>query len=439
MNLGREDEHKEFKKSVGELKEGIISICSMLNKHGYGTLYFGVNDKGEITGQEIGEVTLRKVANEIKRQIYPSIIPTISKEVENDLTYIKVTFEGNNRPYKANGRYYIRVSDEDQEMPDTKIAEMVLERNNMDVITLIKSSRQDLTFNQLKNLYISKNITINQEYFEKNLYLYTPEGEYNLMAYILSDNNDLSIKVVKFDGNDKIHMGKLNEYGSKCLLVSINQVLSYIESINETRVDITPSGRIENKMFNMDSFKEAWLNACQHNRWNDTVPPAVYVYNNRIEIVSFGGLPRGLSLEQFYRGESKPVNEKLQKILGQLRYIEQTGHGVPLIVSNYGKKAFNIEGNFLTVTIPFNWELKTIEIKSRFEDLNEMENKLYLLLVEENDITIGNIKNRMNISESYIKRILSELKQKGYIERIGSKRIGYWKCLKDVDNKVAKK
>lgn len=44
--LGEETEQIEFKKSTGELKEGVISIASILNKHGSGKLYFGVKNDG---------------------------------------------------------------------------------------------------------------------------------------------------------------------------------------------------------------------------------------------------------------------------------------------------------------------------------------------------------------------------------------------------------
>ena len=43
MKLDFENEIVEYKKSTGELKEGIISLSSMFNKYGIGTLYFGVN------------------------------------------------------------------------------------------------------------------------------------------------------------------------------------------------------------------------------------------------------------------------------------------------------------------------------------------------------------------------------------------------------------
>ena len=111
--------------------------------------------------------------------------------------------------------------------------------------------------------------------------------------------------------------------------------------------------REEEQLFDMASFREAWINACLLTRWETKNPPAVYIFSDRLEIVSTGGLPVDLTKGEFYRGISKPVNQKLQKIFGQLGYVEQTGHGVPLIVSNYGMQAFEITTNFITVVIPF--------------------------------------------------------------------------------------
>ena len=80
----------------------------------------------------------------------------------------------------------------------------------------------------------------------------------------------------------------------------------------------------------------------------------MYFFEDRIEIISIGGLPDDYSLEDFYAGRSRPVNLELQQIMVQLDYIEQTGHGVPLIVSRYGRKVFDISDNFITVTLPVN-------------------------------------------------------------------------------------
>ena len=53
MNIGKETEFIEFKKSTSETKEGLISIASILNKHKKGNLYFGVKDNGDVIGQDI--------------------------------------------------------------------------------------------------------------------------------------------------------------------------------------------------------------------------------------------------------------------------------------------------------------------------------------------------------------------------------------------------
>ena len=62
MNFGMESEIIEFKKSTSELNDGIISLSSMLNKHGEGTLYFGIKNDGTVIGQkDITESTLRDI------------------------------------------------------------------------------------------------------------------------------------------------------------------------------------------------------------------------------------------------------------------------------------------------------------------------------------------------------------------------------------------
>ena len=45
--FGRESEELEFKKTTAELREGVISLASMLNKHGHGVLYCGVKNRSE--------------------------------------------------------------------------------------------------------------------------------------------------------------------------------------------------------------------------------------------------------------------------------------------------------------------------------------------------------------------------------------------------------
>lgn len=91
-----------------------------------------------------------------------------------------------------------------------------------------------------------------------------------------------------------------------------------MEALNDTMVDVGGSLRKESRLFDFPCLREARLNACLHNRWSRQTPPAVYMFADRIEVISVGGLPDGLTLEEFYEGKSKPVNPEFQQIMVQL-------------------------------------------------------------------------------------------------------------------------
>ena len=430
MNMGAETENREYKKTTGELKEGIISLGSMLNKNGYGTLFFGVKDNGDVIGQQIGDHTLRDISQGIANHLKPQVIPTISHELVDGKDIIRVYVEGNEAPYSAHGRYFIRSADEDRELSPDQLRALMFKKNEADTISKKANSDQTLSFNMLKTLYVTKNLTINDESFENNLGLRLDNGKYNIMAGILADKNDISIKVVTFRGKDKNEIIKRNEYGYKCLLIAMDQVLSYMESINDTAVEIKTHGRDEAKLFDILCFREAWINACLHTKWERMNPPAVYIYQDRIEVISTGGLPEDLSKDEFFKGISRPVNIRLQKIFGQLGYVEQTGHGIPLIVNNYGKQAFDIMPNYVNVTIPLRRAVTTAEKATDFlMNLNKSQMIIYNLLRLHPEYTIKDLVRESELSDGYVRKILTELKGKGCIHRVGSNKTGYWSVV----------
>ena len=432
MNLGMESEKVEFKKSTSEVIEGVISLAAMLNKHGEGTVYFGVKNNGDVIGQkDLNENTLRDISRKVAEGIKPQIIPNIALELIENKKVIKLFAKGDNIPYSAFGKYYSRSFDEDRALSPEMLKALINKDGEPDYIVNKLASNQNLTFKMLKGLYISNDIKINNEKFEENLGLTTNDHKYNYMAELLADSNNISIKVVTFQGTDKTVMLKRTEYGGKCLLLSVNNVLEYMESINETKVKVGGIQRKEEKYFDFSSFREAWLNACIHTKWSEEIPPAVYIYDDRLEIISNGGLPSALTKEDFFAGVSKPVNKKLLKIFGDLDYIDQTGHGIPLIVKNYGKKAFYISDHTIIVTIPLNKKLLDgFETETIYSDLNESENKVLSLIKENNSYKTTDFLALTNYSESYINKILRSLKDKKYIERIGANKNGHWNVLK---------
>ena len=128
MNLGIENETLEFKKSTGELKEAMHSICAILNKHQQGELYFGVKSDGTPVGQVVTEESLREVSQKIKNHIDPKIYPEIHKVVIDGRDCIHVKFSGVQVPYFAYGVARIRVADEYLQMTPEEIKNLILNR-----------------------------------------------------------------------------------------------------------------------------------------------------------------------------------------------------------------------------------------------------------------------------------------------------------------------
>lgn len=103
---------------------------------------------------------------------------------------------------------------------------------------------------------------------EPDVTLYTPAKNQNLtFETIKSYFINYGLKINNDDFKQKnVEIGR-TKYGKRCLVSSVNDVLDYIESLNQTRVKISGHEREERKYFNFDCFKEAWLNAVVHNRW----------------------------------------------------------------------------------------------------------------------------------------------------------------------------
>lgn len=75
----KESEKRELKKSTSELKEAVVSIAAILNKHQMGDLYFGIRNDGAVIGQIVTDKTLRDISKTISDHIEPKVYPVVEK------------------------------------------------------------------------------------------------------------------------------------------------------------------------------------------------------------------------------------------------------------------------------------------------------------------------------------------------------------------------
>ena len=203
-NNGLETETLEFKKSLAELDKGIVSLTAMLNKGGFGKVVFGVDNKGGIVGTELGNETIRKISIRCNEGIRPAMVPKISVENFDGKMVVSLEGRGNRRPYSAFGDYRIRVGSEKKKIDPEELGDLFFSNPNFAADNL-ECIDQDLTFVQLKTLFSDRGLKINEKTFAKNMGLLTAKGKYNCVADILADNNNCSMKVVRFAGRDKIN------------------------------------------------------------------------------------------------------------------------------------------------------------------------------------------------------------------------------------------
>jgi ATP-dependent DNA helicase RecG len=121
----KKSENFELVKSTDELKTAIISTVAMLNKSKRASLCFGVTNKGKIVGQKISKKILAKISNTIKKGIKPRIFPHIKETYFGKKSCIQLEFLGENAPYKAFGKTYIRVNVENLETSPSNVKSII--------------------------------------------------------------------------------------------------------------------------------------------------------------------------------------------------------------------------------------------------------------------------------------------------------------------------
>lgn len=430
MNLGNENETQEFKEGLGQLDKGIKSLTAMLNRHGFGSVYFGVDDNGNVKGLTVGKKTLMDIRSRVNDLVEPKIIVNIEILAdENNKTFLKVSTQGSDIPYSCDGRYYVRHIAADEKATNELLRKM-LASGDADIIKQVSSEVQELTFSSLFSILSASIHISNSKTFYKSYGLLNNDGKFNFMAYLLSDQNNLSIKVTRYAGIDKTVMLERTEYGHQCLLESVQQVLTHFKSTNTTKVNLKEGKRKEVSLFAYEAFREAWINACLHNNWNDKVPPAVYIFDDRIEIVSYGGLPYGLSVEGFYKGTSLPINKSLLTMFIVAGFAEQSGHGVPIIVNTYGKKAFSFSDGLVKVTLKLAFESDSVISRKSYESRKNTLRKNQVLvldyLITNPESTLQNAADNLSLSLGGVKKIVAALQELGLLRRLGGKRKGVW-------------
>ena len=480
----QESNRVELKANLNDKLEK--EIVAFLNNHEGGVLYIGVDDAGNpIQLPDLDSLQL-KIADRIKNNILPSTLGLfdIVTDAIDGISVTKIIISsGLEKPYYVKNKgmspngCFMRIGTSTQPMPTTLIDELYSKRIHT-TLRNIPAPRQDLTCAQLNIDYQERGLELNNR-FAQSLELLTPDGQYNYIAYLLADENGVSIKVAKYAGTDKVDLIENEEYGYCSLIKATNQVLEKMKVENVTKAKVTSTKRIEKNLIEPVPLREALINAIVHNDFSREIPPVFEIFSDRMEFTSYGGLISGQSKEDFFSCSSMPRNRELMRVFKDVGLVEQLGSGMSRILKYYDRDIFEISDHFIKVVFPFSLSIRKrtdlidkkngldcvvgyegdivndIENGVRCENdiVNDTENgvrcendivnlsrniknivnnkekneQIILSILEATpSITIRIISENTGFSNSKVNRIIKKLKQEGKIERRGSDKKGYW-------------
>jgi predicted HTH transcriptional regulator len=267
MNI--ESNRIEYKRILNDKLEK--EVVGFLNYHEGGIIYIGVDDDGSAVGLEGIDCVQLKVADRLKNNILPStlgLFDVIPEEKDGKDILKIIISSGTEKPYyiksfgMAPAGCYIRVGSATHPMT-TDMIDDLYSRRVRNSLNRIPSPRQDLTFAQLKIFYEENGFKLNEQ-FAKTLELLTDDGKYNYNAYLLADNNGLSMKVAKYSGIDKVDLVENAEFGYCSIIKATNNILNKLDIENITKTKITSKQRIEKRLVESVSLREAVINAIVH-------------------------------------------------------------------------------------------------------------------------------------------------------------------------------
>ncbi len=382
----------------------------------------------------------RKIKDLIISNIEPSPLGLFDIEVLEDdgKKYIHITIaKGLERPYHIKGMgmtpdsCFIRVGSSNEKMTTSMINKMFRSRTK-ETLKNITSPKQDLTFREIKMYYMEKGFDVGEN-FERQLNFYTEDNKYNYIAYLLADNNQTSIKVAKYNGNDVDEIEEFYEFGACSLITATYRVLEKFKSENKIYAQITYPERVEKSMYDYKAVREAIINALVHNDWSNEYPPKFEFFSDRLEISSFGGIGDEFTEEEFLKGYSAPKNPELMRIFKDLDLVEHLGTGIRKILKKYDKSIYHFYPHFIVVSIKYqendfeyNKNNENNNVEYAHLNLSKVQENIIKLILDRPNITQAEMAKRLNITSRMVRYHISELVENGYIKRIGPNKKGKW-------------
>lgn len=419
-----EDLKHELKKEY--FKDIIKTVIAFGNTSG-GKIYIGVDDTGRVAGLDDPDSDLLRLTNAVRDGIRPDITPFTSgvyEKIENKRIIVYEVQKGTASPYYLAAKgirpegVYVRQGASSVPASQSAILAMIKETDGESYEEL-RSLNQQLSFEYLTKEFDSAGLKLERPQM-KTLGIFGDDGLYTNLGLLLSDQCHHSVKAAVFEGTSKNHFRDRYEFEGS-LMRQMREVYAFIDRYNRTKAKIVGLERIDVREYPESAVREALLNSIVHKDYGFDSSTLVSVFDDRIEILTVGGLVKGLTKEDIMIGTSILRNKKLANIFYRLSWIEAYGTGILKMKESYDEyglePGIDITDNAFKVTLPAIREEKTAATTVFF---NKSESAILELLNESDTIRRIDVQQNLGVSQPMAVKLLKSLLEKGAIVRLGA-------------------
>ena len=402
----RETRILEFKETVTNT---FLKTVSAFSNYDGGEILFGVDDDGNIKGLSNVKQACLDIENKINDSISPQ--PNYTLEIQNSNQTIKLNVKsGLQKPYLYKSKAYKRNDTSTIEVDTLEFSRLVLEGKNIRFEELPYKD-QKLSFEILQSNLKEK---IQIETFNKDtlktLNLYDDVNGFNNAAGLLADKNHFpGIDIVKFGENISIIQKRITFENTSVLDIyekALNVFRDYyqyevIQGADRKMVEKIPEA----------AFREAIANTLIHRVWDVDLQIRVSMFDDRIEVVSPGGLPSGITEDEYLSGKLSFLrNRNLANVFYRFGFVEIFGTGITRIKQIYSeasvKPSFEVSENAIQIVLP---------IYEENANLTEDEKVVYKFLSKNMLKSMSEIAPYISFGKSKTTKLLKDMEQKGVI------------------------
>lgn len=402
----RETRNLEFKETITST---FLKTVSAFSNYDGGTILFGIDDDGNIKG--VSDII--KACLDIENKINDTISPQpdyVLEPNEVNKTIKLIVKSGLQKPYLYKSKAYKRNDSATIEVDTLEFSRLVLEGKNISFEELPYKD-QNLTFHFLEE-QLEKTVQISSFNLDtlKTLNLYDNNNGYNNAAGLLADNNDFpGVDIIKFGENISViqkritfnHMSILEVYKKSLEVFRDYYRYEVIEGSERKNVEKIPEA----------AFREAIANGLIHRMWDVNSHIRISMFDNYIDIVSPGGLPSGISEEEYLNGKTSVLrNRNLANVFYRLGFVEIFGTGITrikqLYESSFVKPRFEVSENTIKIELPV------------FEDISDLTDDEHLILKALSKTVLKSISEIVPstpFGKSKVSSLLKILEKKGVI------------------------